>query len=261
MFGADGEAYAASRPDYPPRIYEILRTNAAIQTRARAFEIGAGTGQATGPLLAMGCRVTAVEPDQRLAAILQRRLLQYGAALTIERQTFEEVELPPQYFDLGIAATSMHWLKADAALKKVFQLLRPGGHWAMWWTVFGDPENPDDFQRRTQVLFKKLEPGPSRDFRSGRPFALDQTSRVAELAESGFSDLDYEEIRWHPVLSATQMRRLTATFSPVARLPEAERGHFLQEISRIVDEEFKGAVRRNFITAIYTARKPAELSS
>ncbi|UXR95206.1 hypothetical protein FY157_26070 (plasmid) [Agrobacterium tumefaciens] len=49
-------------------------------------------------------------------------------------------------------------------------------------------------------------------------------------------------------------------FLPVARLPEAERSRFLSEIGRIADEEFGGHVRRNFVTAIYLARKPEEMS-
>lgn len=83
---------------------------------------------------------------------------------------------------------------------------------------------------------------------------------MAELQAAGFKDATYEEIRWTPTLTTRQVAALTATFSPVARLPEAERSRFLSEIGRIADEEFDGHVRRNFVTAIYLARKPEEIS-
>ncbi|WP_333711725.1 hypothetical protein [Agrobacterium tumefaciens] len=61
-------------------------------------------------------------------------------------------------------------------------------------------------------------------------------------------------------MTTRQVVGLTAMFLPVARLPEAERSRFLSEIGRIADEEFGGHVRRNFVTAIYLARKPEEMS-
>lgn len=150
---------------------------------------------------------------------------------------------------------ALHWLQPDRALAKVFQLLRPGGWWAMWWTVFGDPDDMDAFQRQTQSLFQPLSRSPSHA--SSRPFALDKEARMTELRAAGFQHPTHEEIRWAPILTTRQVVGLTATFSPVARLPEAERRRFLAEIERIADVEFGGHVRRKFVTSIYLARKPA----
>ncbi|MCM2477041.1 class I SAM-dependent methyltransferase [Rhizobium sp. CG5] len=259
-FGANSEAYNDARPAYPPRVFDILRDQGAASQTARVFEIGAGTGQATAPLLALGCTITAIEPDARLATTLGDRLKHYSSSLTIMQSSFEDSLLPSAGFDLGVAAMAFHWLKQDSALAKVFRLLRPGGWWAMWWTVFGDPAGMDPFQRRTQALFQPLSRSPSHAAGSNRPFALDKDVRMAELQAAGFRHATYEEIRWAPALTTRQIVGLTATFSPVARLPEAERSRFLNEIGRIADEEFDGHVRRNFVTAIYLARKPEEMS-
>ncbi|MDX0315726.1 methyltransferase domain-containing protein [Sinorhizobium meliloti] len=255
-FGANSEAYNDARPDYPLRVYEILGEHGAASRTAKVFEIGAGTGQATAPLLDLGCTITAIEPDARLAATLSDRLRHYGSSLTIMQSSFEDSLLPSAGFDLGVAAMAFHWLQQDSALAKVFQLLRPGGWWAMWWTVFGDPADMDPFQRRTQALFLPLSRSPSHAAGSNRPFALDKDVRMAELQAAGLRHATYEEIRWTPTLTTQQIVALTATFSPLARLPEAERSRFLSEIGGIADEEFGGQVRRNFVTAIYLARKP-----
>jgi SAM-dependent methyltransferase len=254
VFGVNSQNYAEARPEYPQRIYEMLCEYGAISATAKVFEIGAGTGQATAPLLALGCTVAAIEPDARLAATLRDRLRHHGSSLTIMQSSFEDSLLPSAGFDLGVAAMAFHWLQPDSALAEVFRLLRPGGWWAMWWTVFGDPADP--FQRRTQALFQPLSLSPSHAAGSNRPFALDKDARMAELQAAGFKDATYEEIRWTPTLTTRQVVALTATFSPVARLPEAERCRFLSEIERIAEDEFDGQVRRNFVTAIYLARKP-----
>lgn len=252
-FGHADVAYTGARPDYPARVYQILRASGAIKPGTRGFEIGAGSGQASERLLDMGCHLTAIEPDRRLCATLQARLTRYAMRLSVKCATFEEVALTENDFDFAVAATSLHWLNPESALEKAFSALRPSGWFAMWWTVYGDPDNPDDFQRRTHPLFSQLSQSPS--YASSRPFALEREKRQAELRRAGFTELSCEEIRWTPSLSTEQVRRLTATFSPVSQLEPALRNRFLDDISQITDEEFGGHVQRNFVTAIYLAQK------
>lgn len=256
IFGADSDGYNHARPDYPQRVYEILRKYDVTHKESKVFEIGAGTGQATEPLLTLGCKVTAIEPDTRLANTLCKRLNKYGSSLKIIRSSFEDSSLPSNTFDSGIAAMSFHWLQPETALVQVFELLRPGGWWAMWWTVFGDPANMDAFQHRTQALFNQLSLSPSHVAGFNRPFALDKDMRITELQSAGFRDVFYEEIKWSPILTTRQVVDLTATFSPVSRLPEEERKRFLNQIEEIANEEFGGVVQRNFVTAIYLSQKP-----
>jgi hypothetical protein len=49
---------------------------------------------------------------------------------------------------------------------------------------------------------------------------------------------------------------LTATFSPVARLPVVERDRCMARLRCVADREFDGTVRRAFVTVIYTAARP-----
>lgn len=256
IFGQYASIYTEARPDYPPRVYEILNQRCRADTATAVFEIGPGTGLATQHLLDLGCNLSTIEPDALLSRVLRQRLQRYSPQLHIHEVPFEEVKLPANAFDLGIAAMSLHWLDPATALSKAWNLLRPGGHWAMWWTIYGDPLLVDDFLIRTKPLFKTLDRSPSQGDPQGRPFALDRTRRVTELRHAGFMDAEYEEIRWQPTLTRQQVVGLTATFSPVAHLPKAEREKFLAEIGNIVDEEFGGAVTRNFVTVIYTAGKP-----
>jgi hypothetical protein len=69
------------------------------------------------------------------------------SSIEIDQTSFAEAVLAPAAFDLGVAATSFHWLEQTSALSKVYRSLKPSGWWAMWWTHFGSDE-PDAFQRR-----------------------------------------------------------------------------------------------------------------
>ena len=254
-FGADADNYDAARPEYPARVFEILRDRCGLGAGTRAFEIGPGTGLATRQLLAAGVlSLTAIEPDARLAAVLRRR--SPDPRLTIRTLPFEEADLPAGGFDLGCSATAFHWLDQRPALDKVATLLRPGGSWAMWWNVFGDPERPDPFHEATHELLSGLSRTPSEPQSWRHPFALDREARVADLEAGGaFDDIVCEVIRWTLVLDPLGVRALYATYSQFSVVEEAERTRLLDALQDIAATRFAGRVERNMCTPVYTARR------
>jgi SAM-dependent methyltransferase len=139
LFGDDPGAYDKGRPEYPERVYELLSERFAVGPGTRVLEIGAGSGLATRRLEKLGAAsIVAVEPDARLAAYLGDRVS--GAAVKVIAKPFEAVQLAPASFDLAISATAFHWLEQASALRKVADLLRPGGGWEIpiirtpsWW--------------------------------------------------------------------------------------------------------------------------------
>ena len=254
LFGRDAGGYARHRPDYPAALWELL--DAYRPPVGRHFEIGPGTGLATAHLLAGGSQVTAIEPDPGLAAPLCARFAHAVAAgqLHVVPAPFEDAPIPDQALDAGHAATSSHWLEPAPALARVRRWLRPGGSWAMWWNVFGDPRAPDDFARATADLFAPLVPNPSRV--AGLPFALDAPRRLEELRAAGFIDLAHHQLRWTLHQSTEQVVGLAATFSPVACLPDTERAAFLDRLAERVEQRFGGQVQRTLLTPLYLARAP-----
>ena len=105
---------------------------------ARAVDLGAGTGQVTGPLLAAGLDVVAVEPGPTLAAELRERSRR--RAVVVARA--EEAELAEASFDIAVAATSMHWMDLGVLLPRLHRALVADGRLLVWRNVFGDPEAP-----------------------------------------------------------------------------------------------------------------------
>jgi SAM-dependent methyltransferase len=250
-FGVDPGSYHATRPGYPDWVFEILCERCRLAPGTATFEIGAGTGTATRRLLDLGANpLLAIEPDVRLATFLRKTI--QDKALSVSVSAFEDARFDRGSFDLGVSATSFHWLNEDTALMKVAELLRPGSWWAMVWNVFGDNRRPDPFHEATKALLD----GPSSPSAGshGIPFALDAEARVTALKRTGaFDAIEHQASVWSLVLDPAQTVALYATFSNVNI--RRDREAVLAELGRIARDAFHGCVTRNMTTSLYTARR------
>lgn len=259
-FGGDPSGYAAARPDYPKEVAVWLR-ELCPNAGAEIFEIGPGTGVATQMLLELApARLEAIEPDKRLAEYLQQEMGK-AAALRVCCTDFEACVAKANSFDLGVAATSFHWLNQKVSLAKVFLLLRPGGWWSMWWNVFGNPDHPDAFDRECGPLFRNLIASPSWAYRrrnGQKPFPLDEALRRKQMEAAGFRKTEFRRIFWTVEMDTTQVVALASTFSQVSQTTEERRSAFLSVLAERVEKVFGGRVERHFSTAFYTGRKPGD---
>lgn len=254
LFGLDPAGYDAARPPYPARVYEILRTRSAVTGSSRALEIGPGTGLATREVANLGVGgVVAVEPDAALAEHL-RATWSRSTPLEVVVEAFEDVDLPTGHFDLAYAATSFHWIDPAVGLSKVHSLLRPGGLWAMFWNVFGDPDRADRFHEATLSVLEPLEDSPSGPW-AGPGSVLDVDAHARRLAAASFVDVEAELLPWTLVLDSAGVRALYGTYSAINRLDPAARKRVLDELARLAEQEFDDQVERNLVTAIYTGRR------
>ena len=250
-FGADPASYDAVRPGYPGWVFEALQTECGVGAGTAAFEIGAGTGKATGPLLKLGADpLVAIEPDARLADYLRGAFP--TTALSVTTQAFEDAELPQEAFDLGLSATAFHWLDEAVAFRKIARLLKPGGWWAALWNVYGDDAYPDPFHEATRgVLAGPASPSAGK---GGTPYALDAAARIAALDGTGaFERVLYWTSHWPLYLTADQTVALYATYSNVVAMPDFSQA--LAELHRVAETQFGGRVTRNMTTILYLARK------
>jgi SAM-dependent methyltransferase len=259
VFDAVAEGYDA-RPPYPEAVYTLLAERCGLGPGSRVLEIGPGTGQATVPVLELGAEVTAVEPGAALAARLRTHAAgEHSTKLEVVVGSFESAELPDAHFDLVVAATSFHWVDPAIGLPKVARHLRPGGWLALWWTVFGDPNRPDPFDKAIGPMLNELAPELCLDEFVGKtPYALDARARTADIdATGGFGPVEHHIVAWEGHHDAVGIRRLFATYSPWLALPEARRTPVLDALERIARENFGDAVVRPYLTSLFLARRTA----
>jgi SAM-dependent methyltransferase len=256
LFGSDPGGYDRARPDYPPRVYEILTARCGLRSGAATLEIGPGSGLATRRLLAFGADpLVAVEPDERLATYLSSQLQAEGRSIDLHVEAFEEAALDASSFDLVVSATAFHWLNQPVALAKVGRLLRSGGWLANWWNVFGDSFGVDAFHEATKHFMEPLgRPAANADGRL--PFPLDAEARLADLRAAGvFDEIDHEIMPWPARFTPSQIRALYSTFPNVSGLSEPRRSEVLDALAAIAEREFGGLIERTFYTSIYVARR------
>jgi SAM-dependent methyltransferase len=121
-FGAQAEAYARGRPDYPS---SALRHCLPADAR-RVLDLGAGTGKLTGALLGFGLDVVAVEPAAEMRALIPQEA-------EVLAGTAEAIPVDASSVDAVLVGQAFHWFDRDRALDEIARVLRPGGAVGLLW--------------------------------------------------------------------------------------------------------------------------------
>ena len=247
IFGADAAGYDSARPGYPEALYDRLDAYAGGLSGSKLFEVGAGTGIATRALAVRApSRLTLIEPDPVFAGNLR------AAGFEVVNEPLETAKLPIQGYDVGAAASCIHWVDPAQAHARARSLLRPGGVWAIWWNVYRERGIGDAF---ADALLPRLDgfampPSEAADHH----YALDEETHREALLAAGFGAIEHHVWRRERLLSAAEMTRLYATFSFVRALPPAERTALLEMIRGLVERDFGGSAPNIILTPIYLAR-------
>ena len=131
--------YAASRPDYPAALFELLARRGRPATDLVA-DVGAGTGLFTDGLLRHGFRVVAVEPNAEMRREADRRLGGAAGFRSVDGSA-EALPFAASSIDLITAAQAFHWFEVERARAEFLRVLRPSGQAALVWNdrVLDDP--------------------------------------------------------------------------------------------------------------------------
>ncbi|MEU0076227.1 class I SAM-dependent methyltransferase [Streptomyces sp. NPDC006332] len=131
-FNGAAAQYAASRPAYPPALFDAVEDLAGRPlTGARVADIGAGTGIATALLHARGADVIAVEPGDGMAAQFRRA----HPDIPIVRGDGNALPLTTASVDFVTYAQAWHWTDPARAVPEAVRVLRAGGALALWWNT------------------------------------------------------------------------------------------------------------------------------
>jgi SAM-dependent methyltransferase len=281
VFGEVAQAYDEVRAGYPPELADtVLGYWAAGALPARDYsggiperivEVGAGTGKATalfadrlagGPVGGdrvaggRGVRITCVEPDPAMSAVLRDRFGAGGpASSTVEVWTgsFEDFPAPPDGVPLVICAQAWHWVDPAVRLVKAHRLLAPGGVLALFGNRydFADPE----VKAAVQVAYRAHAPELVDVDGPGTLPAPRAHWLTGELSGSAlFTDATatrFERIESYPT---ARYLELLSTFSEHRMLPGARRAALFEAIGVVVDAH-GGVVRQLLDTVLVTGRR------
>ncbi len=124
-FGSVAAEYDRYRPGPPPQALDWL-----IPRGARAvLDLAAGTGAVTRELAWRAQRIIAVEPDERMRAVLTASCP--GAEVLAGRG--EDIPLPDASVDAVVISAAWHWLDPGRAVPEITRVLRVGGVLGVIW--------------------------------------------------------------------------------------------------------------------------------
>jgi SAM-dependent methyltransferase len=257
LFGRDPERYDRSRPEYPSALFRRLETRCGLRPGCAVFEIGAGTGKASRELLRRGANpLWIVEPDRRMVRFLRRSLAPWRDRVRFVVAPFEAARLPAGRFDLGVAATSFHWTRERAALAKVARLVRPGGWWAVWWSLSGDPTRPSRLSAALDPVFDRLPSTTPNEPPRRLAYYRGRRRRLTQLASAGpFDRVRVDTYRWVRRRTTAELLDLYRTFSNLSTLSPRVQARFYAEVARVVNGRFRGRANLPVIVTMYTARR------
>jgi SAM-dependent methyltransferase len=197
------------------------------------LEIGAGTGILTRLLSRRVAHLIAVEPDDRMRAVLAVA----DPGIEVLEGQAEEIPADPSSVDVVIAQSAWHWVDESRAIPDVARVLRPGGRLSLVWT---GPDRSVDWMRSLWaggIVFSPEDKGDE-DRRRRRRHLVD----VDAGGDSLFLEPETHLFHWSRPMTKADLVALSATYSAVITMDDAARRDHLQSMARFLDdhEDFAG---------------------
>jgi len=225
-------AYERGRPGYPEEAVRWL----AGDEPCDVVDLGAGTGKLTRSLVALGHRVTAVEPLDEMRAQLEASMPTVQALAG----SAEEIPLPDAEADVVTCAQAFHWFDHTVAMPEVARVLRPGGRLALVWNSRDDRD--PWMARLSEILGNET---------------VEESDVLPEVAESGlFGPVETAQFTHEQVLDRDGLLDLVLSRSYCAKLPSADREPMLEAVGALYDTTAgQNGVSLPYITVCFRAQR------
>jgi SAM-dependent methyltransferase len=228
-FGEVADEYNRLRSVPSPEALDWLLPSDATDV----LEIGAGTGLLTRLLAERVDNVTAVEPDERMRAVLAAA----DPSVSVLPGQAEEIPADSSSVDVVIAQSAWHWVDESRAIPEVARVLRSGGRLSLVWT---GPDRSVDWMRSLWaggIIFSPEEKA-NEDSRRRRRHLVN----VDVDDENPFLQPETTLFRWTRVMTKADLVALSTTYSAVITMDEATRRRHLEAMADFLDahEEFVG---------------------
>lgn len=218
-FGQAALDYERGRPDWPEEALDAV----GVPPEAEVVDLAAGTGKLTRLLARRFARVVAIEPDDRMRALIEGVQTFAGTA--------EAIPVPDASFDAVFCAEAFHWFDGPLALAEIARVLRPRGFVALMWTPGWDfdPPIPESAMAMLCEIYVRMG-------RPGGPAYDSMEWRRAFEASPAFEPLREEHFPRELVLDPDQTLSLWLSVSSVASLPDVERAEVGRKLRALIDE-------------------------
>ena len=225
-------AYERSRPGYPD---DAVRWLAGDEPRD-VVDLGAGTGKLTRALVALGHRVTAVEPLDEMRGELEAAVPS-ARALTGRA---ESIPLPDASADVVTCAQAFHWFDHTVAMPEVVRVLRPRGRLGLVWNSRDDRDTWT--ARLSEIIGNET---------------VEETDVFPVLEASGFfGPVETAEFSFEQVLDRDGLLDLVLSRSYCAKLRKVDRDPILTAVAALYEATAGcDGVRLAYVTECFRTTK------
>ena len=213
---------------YVAQLYEDILNCVELDHTKKALEIGIGMGQATQPILDTGCSLTAVEQDEKMAAICAETFADVPA-FSVVCSKFEDFEGEKDSYDLIYSASAFHEVDQAIGYTKSYELLKSGGVFVRFSNHTMREIARPNVSAALQKLYSIYLP------RTGtpRPYNEMQAKKRAELAlKYGFADVSSKRYYRTRTYTTSEFLAYLATDEDHLMLSETKREAFFNEIRK-----------------------------
>jgi SAM-dependent methyltransferase len=235
-FGGIASLYERYRPGPPSRAVEWLLPTPV----ARVVDLGAGTGALTRLLIDRADDVVAIEPDDRMRAVLAEQVP--GARAVSGRG--ESMPIPDRCADAVLASSSWHWMDPIPTLNEVARVLVPGGTLGAVWSG-PDPQGPFMVQAQALLAERRTDRADVPDGGDDGPGDLGalivregvRATVTLDIPDGlGFDQPEHEVFRWDVALNADELIGLLGTLSWIITMSDDQRERTVGEARRLLRE-------------------------
>jgi SAM-dependent methyltransferase len=236
-FGSIANEYDRLRPG-PPEVALDWLLPAHGQV---AVDVGAGTGLLTRELERKVARVVAIEPDERMRAVLRAR----SPGVEVLAGRGEAIPLPDASADGVFVASAWHWMDPGRAIPEVARVLRDGGRFGVlgtngneirWLRTIGPDREPTTAGSADDAPTAG-EPGRG-PARRGPGF---QPNEMALPAGAPFENVATESFTFTRTMTIDTLIGLLGTYSGVITAGPRDRENWLAQLRATLEEQFPDA--------------------
>ena len=235
-FGGVADAYERARPGYPDDAVRWL----VGELPCDVVDLGAGTGKLTRSLVALGHRVTAIEPLEPMLAQLRAAVPGVDAHLG----SAELIPLPDESVDVVTCAQAFHWFDKPVALREIARVLRPGGRLGLVWNARDDTEPWVGEFTETVIASSSFQKGGI----AATTTSVDESGLYGPVERATFSHVQ--------PLRRDELVELVRSRSECAVLSEKERRPVLERLVALFDAHaVDGTLSMPYLTECFRATK------
>jgi SAM-dependent methyltransferase len=230
-FGGAAPHYERYRPGPPVQAVDWVLPE-PVRT---VVDLGAGTGALTRLLVRKADDVVAVEPDDRMRAVLSESVP--GVRALAGRG--EAIPLPDGSVDAVLASSSWHWMDTIPTLQEVGRVLVPGGTLAVMWS---GPDPDAGLVAQAQALLSgdgdAAVAGIDEQSQADLSAAMQDQNGLSQVLEISlglpFDQPEQTVITWDVALTADDLIGLLGTFSWVILMEDEARSRLLETARRVL---------------------------